>query len=324
MVRSPSAPPARVAVVGSTNVDLVFAAPRQPGRGETLRGTAFDVFTGGKGGNQALAAARAGGRVSFVGRAGADSFGEAARAALEADGVDLRYSVIDPEAGTGVAGIVVEPDGANSIVVVPRANGRLGEEDVRRAAPAIRGADALLLQLETPLGAVGAAAHLAREAGIRVLLNPAPVPDPLPDGGLPDDLLAPLELADVLVPNETEAEQLTGIPTATDEGAARAGRALLARGPAAVLITLGSRGAVLVEAAGEARLAPFSVPVVDTTAAGDAFCGALAVSLAEGRPLVAAARFAGAAGALAVTVAGAGPSLPRRPEIERLLATAPA
>ena len=144
--------PARVAVVGSLNVDLVFTAPRRPGSGETLRGTAFDVYSGGKGANQALAAARAGGLVSLVGRTGDDPFGAQLRAALEADGVDLRHTAVDAEAGTGVAGIVVEPDGSNSIVVVSRANGRLGPPDVARAAGAIEEA-VLLLQLETPLAA---------------------------------------------------------------------------------------------------------------------------------------------------------------------------
>ena len=137
--------------MGSLNVDLVFAAPRRPGAGETLQGTAFDVYTGGKGANQALAAARAGGLVSLVGRTGDDPFGAQLRAALEADGVDLRHTAVDAEAGTGVAGIVVEPDGSNSIVVVSRANGRLGPPDVARAAGAIEEAAVLLLQLETPL-----------------------------------------------------------------------------------------------------------------------------------------------------------------------------
>ena len=312
--------PARVAVVGSLNVDLVFTASRRPGAGETLQGTAFDVYSGGKGANQALAAARAGGLVSLVGRTGDDPFGAQLRAALEADGVDLRHTGVDADAGTGVAGIVVQPDGSNSIVVVSRANGRLGPADVARAAGAIQEAAVLLLQLETPLAAAVAAARLASEAGRTVVLNPAPAPMPGP--GTEAELFADLlRLTDIVVPNETEARQLTGIAADSPAGAAGAGRALLEGGPRAALITLGDRGAVLIEAGREdVALPPFDVHVVDTTAAGDAFCGALAVALAEGQSLPLAARFAAAAGALAVTVAGAGPSLPRRQEIERLCA----
>jgi ribokinase len=307
----------RVAVAGSVNVDLVFAAARRPGRGETLHGTDFRVFSGGKGANQAIAAARAGGRVSLIARTGEDAFGQTARAALAAEGVDLRFTTTDPERGTGVAGIVVEPDGSNSIIVVPEANGRLDATDVRRAAPALSAAAVLLLQLETPVAAALEAARLARRSGALVVLNPAPAPPGGPD--LSPDLLALFAATDVLVPNETEAAQLTGLETDSQDGAVAAGRALLARGPRAVLLTLGARGALLVETEAAVPVAPFEVPVVDTTAAGDAFCGALAVALGEGLPLLSAARLAGAAGALAVTVAGAGPSLPRRTDIERLL-----
>ncbi len=257
--------PARVAVVGSLNVDLVFAAPRRPGAGETLQGTAFDVYSGGKGANQALAAARAGGLVSLVGRTGDDPFGAQLRAALEADGVDLRHTAVDAEAGTGVAGIVVEPDGSNSIVVVSRANGRLGPPDVARAAGAIEEAAVLLLQLETPLAAAVSAARLARGAGRTVVLNPAPAPT---SGQVQaqEGLSELLRLTDIVVPNEIEAGQLTGMAADTAAGALRAGRALLAAGPRAALITLGDRGALLVEASQDVHVPPFDVPVVDTTA----------------------------------------------------------
>lgn len=305
--------PARVVVVGSCNVDLVFGAPRRPGPGETLTGASFAVFPGGKGANQALAAARLGGLVSMVGRIGADAFGQTVRATLEGDGVSVQYLAVDPHHGTGVAGIVVEPDGTNSIIVVPQANMALDVADVERATPALKGAGVLMLQLETPTTASLAAARIAKEAGASVLLNPAPASD------LPDALLG---LVDVLTPNETEAHQLSGIETTTEGQAIRAAQVLLTRGVGTVLLTLGARGALLVGPSGVHRIVPFAVQAVDTTAAGDAFCGALAVALGEGRTLPEAARFASAAGALAVTELGAGPSLPRRPVVERLLSSA--
>lgn len=307
--------PARIAVVGSCNVDLVFGAPRRPQGGETLIGTSFAIFPGGKGANQAIAAARAGGQVTLVGRVGTDPFGQTVRDALEGDGVSLEHLAVDAQHGTGVAGIVVEPDGTNCIVVVPQANRRLSPADVERAAPVLAAADILLLQLETPVTTSLVAARIAKGAGALVLLNPAPAAD------VPEELMS---LVDVLTPNETEAQQLSGVPAATDEGAARAAQALVDRGVGAVLLTLGERGALLVDSSladssGEQRIHPFPVHAVDTTAAGDAFCAALAVALGEGRTLIEAARFASAAGALAVTVAGAAPSLPRRPAIEALL-----
>jgi ribokinase len=302
----------RVAVVGSFNMDLVFAAPRRPESGETLTGTAFGLFIGGKGANQAVAAARAGGSVQMVGRLGADDFGNQIVTALDQEGVGLRHAVRDANEGTGVAGIVVEESGANSIVVVPRANGRLSAKDVQRARGAIGAAGVLLLQLEVPLEACAAAARVARSAGVTVVLNPAPAQD------LPDSLLAQV---DVLVPNEHETQQLTGLPASTGEQARQAARALLAKGVRAVVLTLGERGALVVDGDGVMEVPTYPVRVVDTTAAGDAFCGALAVALAEGRPLREAAQFACAAGALACTVLGAGPSLPHRADVERLLAT---
>ncbi len=301
---------ARVAVVGSLNLDLVFSAPRRPAAGETVVGSAFGMFVGGKGSNQAVAAARAGAHVELIGRLGADAFGRDLAAALEADGVGLRHVLRDHANGTGVAGIIVEADGTNSIVVVPRANGALAVRDVQRARGAISSAAVLLLQLETPIEPSIAAARIARQAGATVVLNPAPARP------LPAELLT---LVDVLVPNEPETEALTGLEVRTPGGAERAARLLLERGAGAVVLTLGERGALVVDSAGAEAVPSFPVRVVDTTAAGDAFCGALAVALAEGQPLRAAVRFACAAGALACTVLGAGPSLPQRAEIERLL-----
>jgi ribokinase len=301
----------RVAVVGSFNMDLVFSAARRPETGETLSGTAFGMFVGGKGANQAVAAARAGARVQMIGRLGTDSFGTQIAAALEQEGIDLRHTVRDAVEGTGVAGIVVEEDGANSIVVVPRANGKLSPRDVQKARGAIAGAGVLLLQLEVPLEACEAAAKAAKSGGATVVLNPAPARD------LPPSLL---KLVDVLTPNEPETQQLTGLPASTREEAEHAARALQDKGAGAVVLTLGERGALVVDASGATAVAPFPVRVVDTTAAGDAFCGALAVALAEGKSLREAARYACAAGALACTVLGAGPSLPSRRDIEALMA----
>ncbi|CAA9224796.1 MAG: Ribokinase [uncultured Chloroflexi bacterium] len=305
----------RVCVVGSANVDLVFSAPRQPLPGESVSGTAFGMFIGGKGANQAVAAARAGAHVDFVGRLGSDAFGNDVAGALEQEGISLKHVTRDTQEGTGVAGVVVEPDGTNAIIVVPRANGRLSDKDVQRARGAISAAGLLLLQLEVSLDATLAAARVARRAGVTVVLNPAPARE------LPDALL---QLADVITPNETETRVLTGIDAGTPEGARAAAQALRQRGVGTVLLTLGDRGALLLPPDGNALEVPsFPVRVVDTTAAGDAFCGALGVAMAEGRPMEEAARFACAAGALACTVMGAGPSLPPRLEIERLLAPAP-
>ena len=302
---------ARVVVVGSFNMDLVFGAPRMPERGETLSGSVFGMFIGGKGANQAVAATRAGAQVEMVGRLGSDSFGEEIAAKLGEEGIRLRHTIRDPQEGTGVAGIVVAADGANSIVVVPRANARLTEADVRKARAAIGAADVLLLQLEVPLEASLAAAKVARQAGVTVVLNPAPARD-LPDALYP--------LVDVLIPNESETHFLTSVNPGSPEGAAEAAGVLRERGVKTVLLTLGERGALLIEEGKRPREIPtYPVDVVDTTAAGDAFCGALAVGLAEGKGIEEAARFACAAGALACTVMGAGPSLPSRGAIEALL-----
>jgi ribokinase len=302
----------RIAVVGAFNLDLVFWAERRPQRGESLIGRRFGMFPGGKGFNQAVAAARLGAEVTMIGRLGTDSFAEPFLDTLATEGIGTRYVVRDPDEGTGVASPVVEADGSNSIVLVPRANMRLTPDDVDAAAPAIRAADALLFQLETPPDASLRAAELAREGGARVIFNPAPAV-PFPEGLWP--------LCNLLVPNEIEVAMLAGHPADDPTGAARV---LLARGPQAVVVTLGDQGALLVTAAGEQRFAPHRVEVVDSVAAGDAFCGGLAVRLAEGAPLAEAVCFANAAGALAVTVAGAAPSMPRRAAVEALLSEATA
>jgi ribokinase len=302
--------PPRIVVVGSLNMDLVTRAARRPQRGETLTGESFGMFVGGKGLNQAIAAARQGAAVQMVGRVGADDFGRRLRQTLDAEGVDARLVVEDDTISTGVATIVLDAEGDNSIIVVPGANGRVGRADVERAAQAIAAADLLMLQLEVPLEAVQRSAEIARAARVRVLLNPAPAQP------LPDELL---RLVDVLTPNETETQILTGL-SAADESAARAAAALRGRGVGAVVLTLGARGALLADGQRSVQAPGYVVQVVDTTAAGDAFCGALAAQLARGQPLDAAVRYANAAGALATTVLGAEPAMPRREAVEKLMA----
>ncbi|MFL5807498.1 MAG: ribokinase [Roseiflexaceae bacterium] len=300
----------QIVVVGSLNMDLVTRTARRPARGETLLGESFGMFVGGKGLNQAIAAARQGAAVRMVGRLGGDDFGRRLRQTMAAESIDAQYVAEDDSTSTGIATIVVDAEGDNSIIVVSGANGHVGPADVERAAAAITGADALMLQLEVPLDAVIRAAQIARTAGVRVLLNPAPARP------LPDELL---RLVDVLTPNETETQILTGQRIDDDESAVRAADALLARGVGAAVLTLGARGALLAVGTGHTRIPGYNVQVVDTTAAGDAFCGALAAQLARGRPLAEAVRYANAAGALATTVLGAEPAMPRLDAVERLV-----
>jgi ribokinase len=299
-----------IVVVGSLNMDLVTRTARRPARGETLLGESFGMFVGGKGLNQAIAAARQGAAVRMVGRLGADDFGRRLRRTMADEGIDAQYVTEDDSTSSGIATIVVDGEGDNSIIVVSGANTRVGPADVERAAAMIAGADALMLQLEVPLDAVIRAAEIARAAGVRVLLNPAPARP------LPEELL---RLVDVLTPNETETQILTDLHIDDDQSATRAADALLARGVGAAVLTLGARGALLADGTQHTRIPGYSVEVVDTTAAGDAFCGALAAQLARGRPLADAVRYANAAGALATTVLGAEPAMPRLEAVERLV-----
>ena len=390
-------PRPKVTVVGSLNIDLVSRAPRYPQQGETLIGDAFDIFTGGKGFNQATAAARLGADVTLIGCIGTDSFGEMLLSAMSAEQLDGRIK--RAEVGTGVATIVVEPNGENSIIVVPRANMALTPADIEEAAPCIAEAEVLLLQLETPIAASERAAEIAKANGTTVLLNPAPA-QPLPDSFLAH--------VDILVPNESEAALLTGMPVTNVEEAVSAARRLMttetsvtpavargpvprdrsaqtspgsvargpvprdrseqtspgsvargpvprnrsvqtspgpvargpvprgpapgpvARGPVprdaslanteipAIVLTLGERGALLLTAEMSEVIPALLVDVVDTTGAGDAFCGALATALASGESLREAVRFANVAGAAAVTILGATPSMPTREQLKKI------
>jgi ribokinase len=297
-----------IVVVGSLNMDLVVRAPHHPEPGETIIGSDFGVFPGGKGANQAVAAARLGASVKMVGCVGNDSFGRALIATLTQDQVDATHIRTDPVAATGVAVITVSAAGQNTIVVASGANARLTPADVDAAESLFVGASVLLLQLESPLAAVVRAVELAHEHGVHVVLNPAPA-QPLED--------AMLARVDYLVPNQIELSLLTGM--GADADPARAAAALRARGPRHVVVTLGESGVLVLDDRPH-LLARHPVTVVDTTAAGDAFVGAFAVALALGKPDLEAAAWGNAAGALAVTRAGAQPSLPDRHTFDEFLA----
>ncbi|MBS2001234.1 MAG: ribokinase [Cyanobacteria bacterium SZAS LIN-5] len=306
----------KVVVVGSLSQDLVAKAPRFPQKGETLRGLEFGMFAGGKGNNQSMAAARAGAEVSLVGRVGNDSFGQMLIDTLRRNHVDAQRVIQDPEVGTGIAHITVTAEGENAIVIVQQANLRLSPADVEAARATISAAKVLLLQLEVPLETDIAAAKVARAAGTIVAFNPAPAPD---DGVLPSELL---HNVDIITPNQTEAQQLTGIVVSDITSATEAARKLKACGPKIVIITMGEQGAFVYDETICELIPSFPVHAIDTTAAGDAFCGSLAAALARGEDLRTAVRWACAGGALATTKMGAEPSLPDGEEIKKLVLSA--
>ncbi|MCR4414749.1 MAG: ribokinase [Thermoguttaceae bacterium] len=307
--------PPRIVVVGSSNTDMVVKSPRIPRVGETVIGGQFVMAAGGKGANQAVAAARLGAQVTFVARVGQDVFGDQAVAGYAREGIDTSFILRDPEHATGVALILVDDRGENLISVASGANNHLGPEDVDRAAGRIRQADIVLVQLETPVETILHAARLAAGAGVRVILDPAPAPaSPLPD--------ALLRLVACVKPNETEAERLTGIAVTDEASARQAAQRLLECGAQSAIVTLGAKGAVWM-GEGKAGFVPaFRVEALDSTAAGDAFSGGLACALARGLPLDEAVRYASLVGALSVTRLGAQPSLPTREEVDRFAASA--
>jgi ribokinase len=298
----------QVAVVGSLNMDLVARAPRLPHPGETLAGHTFAQVAGGKGGNQAVAAARLGAQVAMLGCVGADANGAQLRAGLEAEGIDCA-AVGTGTAATGVALIIVDDASQNAIVIVAGSNGEVTPETIARHEAVLARADVVICQLETPPEAVHAALAAARRLGKTVILNPAPAIGPLPADWLP--------LIDYLIPNELEAATLTGLPVATPADAAQAAAALRAAGARNVLVTLGPRGvhAALDSAPDTLYDAP-QVNAIDTTAAGDTFIGGFAAQLARGASVDEAIRFAQRAAALSVTRAGAQPSIPTRAELD--------
>lgn len=292
-------------------MDLVVQVPVIPAPGETVLGDNFATIPGGKGANQAVAAARLGARVSLIGRVGDDAFGEGLLASARREGIDVASVGRDETAATGVAMICVDAAGQNSIAVASGANYKLTADHVRAAWASLSGVDLLLMPLETPLETIETAVSLANQSGIPVILNPAPAQR------LPASILMGVN---VLVPNEKETEQLTGMPINTAEEARLAAHELRNLGVDHVVLTLGSRGALVLDgASGQfSEVSPYPVNVVDTTAAGDAYLAGLAVGLGEGRPLAEAARFANAVGALAITRSGAQPAMPLREEANRL------
>jgi ribokinase len=297
----------RIAVIGSANTDLITFAERFPRAGETLFGTNFDLGFGGKGANQAVAARLCGAEVLMVAKVGNDLFGEATVRNFNAFGVDTRYVQIIENVPTGVAPIFVEPGGQNRIIVVKGANERLTPADVDAAAADLRTVSTIILQFEIPLETVYHTIRFARAHNIRCIVNPAPaVPASL--GSLTE--------ADYFIPNETEAELITGLPVQTTEQAAVCAQVLLAKGFRRVLITLGARGALLADSTGYVHIPPFSVTAVDTTGAGDAFIGSLAVFLAEGLAAKDAIARASLFAALSTTRVGTQKSFPKRAELE--------
>jgi ribokinase len=300
----------KITVVGSSNTDMIIKVPRLPVPGETVLGGNFTVALGGKGANQAVAAARVGGDVTFVGRIGNDVFGEEALKGLKEDGINIHYTVKDPLVPTGIAQIVVDEDGKNIIAVAPGANQNLCEQDIINARKAILASDMLLLQLEIPIQTVRFAAKLAFENNVKVMLNPAPAHP------LDDELLSYIS---VLTPNKLEAESLTGISITDERSVELAGRILLEHGLARVIITLGSKGSMVIDNGGAEHVPAFRIKSVDTTAASDVFNGALAVALAEGKNFYESVRFGNAAAAISATRLGAQPSIPRREEVLEML-----
>jgi ribokinase len=302
-----------ILVVGSINMDMVVRAPRMPAPGETILGSRFVTSPGGKGANQAVSAARLGAQVTMVGRVGEDDFGRTLLGNLREEGIDCTHVLPTPDAATGVAMILVDAVGENAIVVAGGANRQLTPDDIYPRRELFEAADAVLLQLELPLPTVRAAIDLARRDGCKVILDPAPAPRRLP---------AELCRVDVISPNISEAEIITGTKAGDDERADRIIAAdLIARGAKAAVLKLAARGALVVAADGQmARVPAYKVDIVDTTAAGDAFTAALAVGLAEGRDLPGAAKFANAAGALACTKLGAQSAMPTADEVRILMA----
>jgi len=300
---------------GSLNMDLVCQTPRLPRPGETLLGQQFTTVPGGKGANQAVAVARLGVPTTMIGRVGNDGFGHSLINSLNAAGVAAEAVVLDTQAPTGVALIVVDNGGQNQIVVVPGANGLVGDREVQSLRDRLRTGDGLLLQLEVPLVAVQQATQVAQDKGATVILDPAPAPD-----ALPDDLMVQV---DWLTPNQTEASQLVGFAVTDVASAWAAAQILRQRGPRCVIIKLGEQGAVVATPTHGFHQPALAVHAVDTVAAGDAFNGGLAAGLIDGLSPEPAVQWATTVAAYAVTQRGAQRSMPTRSQVDALLAQVP-
>ena len=300
----------KIVVLGSINMDLVAVAPSLPNPGETVMGDSFASLPGGKGANQAVAAARLGADVHMIGRVGDDVFGPMLIESLQANGVDVTDVVTTPGVSSGIAVVLLDDERENYIVGIYGANMACDEVQVEAASRAVEGADALLLQMEIPLDVSLEAARIVRRMGVRVVYDPAP-PSEIP--------LSCYEAFDIIAPNQSEAEVLTGVAVEGVESAYEAASILRERGARVALIKLGEQGVVYSADQGVGHVPAFEVDAMDTVAAGDGFAGALAVALAEGQPLEDALRFASAAGALVVTKRGAHDAMPNRVEVEQLL-----
>ena len=299
---------AKVVIVGSLNMDLVTRAPRLPRAGETLAGQSFVTVPGGKGANQAVAAARLGASVAMIGCVGDDAYGEQLRTALLAEGIDCQAVTRVTGESTGVALIVVDDNSQNAIVIVAGGNGHVTASVVDSFDALLSGADVIICQLEVPLDTVGHVLKRGHELGKTVILNPAPASGPLPAEWF--------AWIDYLIPNESEATALTGLPVDSTASADAAASALLKAGVSKVIVTLGEQGALFASASRSEHFPAPKVQPVDTTAAGDTFVGGFAAALADGKSESDAIRFGQVAAALSVTRSGAQPSIPTLAEVQ--------
>lgn len=297
-----------IVVIGSSNTDMVVKTSHLPAGGETVLGGDFFMNAGGKGANQAVAAARYGNRVVFVAKTGDDLFGKQVREQMKCDGIITDYVFVDREHPSGVALITIDKDAENCIVVASGANMYLSPEDIDKAADEICSADVVLMQLECPVPTVAYAARMAAQAGVPVILNPAPAPTEPLSAELMQDLY-------LITPNRSEASRISGIEVTNMESAQRAAKAIHSMGPRNVIITLGSEGSLIYDGKMFMRVEALKVEAVDTTAAGDTYNGVLASVIAEGKSLIEAAGEASIAGAISVTRMGAQPAAPTREEI---------
>lgn len=301
-----------IVVVGSSNTDMVIQAEHLPAPGETILGGTFFMAQGGKGANQAVAAARLNGQVTFIAKTGADVFGKQSLKLYKDGAIDTSYISTDENNPSGVALITVDKNGENCIAVAPGANGTLSADDIRRAQPVLEKASIILMQLEIPLETVEYVADLAASANVKLVLNPAPARI------LPDDLLRKIS---IITPNKKEAEMLTCIEISDVNSAQQAAKILAAKGIETVIITMGAEGAIIFDNDSFTIVPALKVKAVDTTAAGDVFNGALAVAISEGKDMREAVHFANAAAAISVTALGAQASAPHRNEAEAFMQT---